>query len=234
MANKPSQFDISTRSLAGIEILVDVPNETVEAITANCEWLEFRVGDVVIDQSDKSSCVYFVIRGRLEVMNFVGADQQVVIAGVDAGETFGELSAIDLKVRSARVTTVEPTLLASYPSGDFRTLIETCPTFAMAMLKRFTGLIRTLTARVSTLTTLSPHQRVYYELLRISEPHATGDGSWMIENAPNHSAIADAVGIDRQVVADAIGSLAREGVLERKHKNFIIKDHARLQKLVGQ
>ena len=104
----------------------------------------------------------------------------------------------------------------------------------MTMLKRFTGLIRTLTARVSTLTTLSPHQRVYYELLRISEPHAAGDGSWMIANAPNHTKIAEAVGIDRQIVADAIGNLAREGVLERKHKNFIIKDHARLQRLINQ
>lgn len=231
---RPPKFDASTRSLAGIEILADIPADTVAAITQACEWLEFGAGDVVIEQSDKSTCVYFVIRGSLEIMSFVGGDQQVVIAGVEAGETFGELSAIDHKVRSARVTTVEPTLLASYPSQGFRELIETSPQFAIAMLKRFTGMIRTLTARVSTLTTLSPHQRVYYELLRISEPRATGDGSWMIENAPNHTTIAEAVGIDRQIVADAIGNLAREGVLERKHKNLIIKDHARLLRLVDQ
>jgi len=85
-----------------------------------------------------------------------------------------------------------------------------------------------------TLSTLSPHQRVYYELLRIAEPNTLGDGSWIVSNIPNHAAIADWIGADKEIVAQAIGKLARDGIVERKHKNLIIKDHPRLQRLADQ
>ncbi|GEM_PF-3343575 len=97
--------------------------------------------------------------------------------------------------------------------------------------KRFAGFIRTLTTRVTSLSTMTPRQRVYFELLRISEPNAEGDGSWIINNIPSHSEIASWVGAEKGIVADAIGSLAREGVVARKHKSLVIKDHQRLVRL---
>ena len=145
----------------------------------------------------------------------------------------GQLT-IDLKVRSARVTTLEPALLASLSSKDFRKLLLDCPGISLAMLKTFASFIRTLNTRITALSTMSPHQRIYQELLRISEPNTDGDGSWIIINAPHHSELASWVGAEKQTVAEAIGSLARDGVIERKHKDLHIKDRARLQRLASQ
>ena len=60
----------------------------------------------------------------------------------------------------------------------------------LAQIKRFAGFIRTLNNRNTTLSTLTPHQRIYYELLWISEPNTVGDGSWIIVNISNHSEIS--------------------------------------------
>jgi DNA-binding GntR family transcriptional regulator len=46
--------------------------------------------------------------------------------------------------------------------------------------------------------------------------------------------LAEWVGVDREIVAQAIGQLGRDGVLERKHRHFVIKDHARLLRLAEQ
>ncbi len=199
-----------------------------------CEWLEFVPDDIILDISDTSTNLYFVVKGKVKAVDFISESQQVALAELGKGSSFGELAAVDLKKRSARITAVEPTLVASLSSKEFRNLLIACPETALALLKRFAGYIRTLNTRLTTLSTLSPHQRVFYELLRIAEPNTLGDGSWIVSNVPNHAEIADWIGADKDIVAQAIGKLARDGIVERKHKNLIIKDHPRLQWLADQ
>jgi CRP-like cAMP-binding protein len=49
----------------------------------------------------------------------------------------GELPAIDLKKRSARISAAEPTLVGQLSSEDFHSLLFDCPGMALALLKRF-------------------------------------------------------------------------------------------------
>ena len=56
----------------------------------------------------------------------------------------------------------------------------------------------------------------------------------MIQNVPHHSEIATWVGAEKQTVAEAIGGLARDGIIERKQGTLHIKDRARLQRLASQ
>ena len=227
-------FDASERNLSGNKLLVEAKPKILAGIEKKCEWLEYSSGEVVIDLADNSTDVYFVVKGKLKAMDYLSDEHEVALAELNPGDSFGELSAIDLQVRSARVTAMEPALLASLPSEDFKKLLLACPGMALALLKRFAGFIRTLNTRITALSTLTPHQRIYYELLRISEPNTSGDGSWVIVNIPNHSEIATWIGAEKEIVADAIGKLARDGVVERKHKNLLIRDHSRLQRLANQ
>lgn len=231
MVNKKSKSIDTARSLAGISLLVEIPPDKITEIESKCQWLEFSSNDIVIDLADTTTCVYFIVRGKVKAMDFLSENQQIALAELGAGDSFGELSAIDSKKRSARITAIEPSLVAKMESKDFRELMLGCPETALALLKRFAGFIRTLNTRLTTLSTLTPHQRIYYELLRICEPNTLGDGSWIIVNAPNHAEIASWVGTEKEIVAEAIGKLARDGVIERKHRTLVIRDHARLQRL---
>ena len=102
---------------------------------------------------------------------------------------------------------------------------------AVGLLQNFVNIIRSMNDRVYSLSTLTPNQRVYAELLRIAQPNTRGDGSWVIELAPAHSELASWAGTEKAEVANAIGGLVRDGILERKNKSFYIKDHARLRML---
>lgn len=233
MNKEPANFQKSDRVLSGVETLMEVPPEKMAEIESKCVWRQVEVGDIIIDVNDMTTNVYFLVKGKLRVLNFVEGEQEVQFAEIEDGETFGEMSAIDLKGRSARVIATTPALLASLSAEDFRQLLIDCPRMTLALLKRFSMLIRTLTSRVTHLSTMSPHQRVYHELLRLSEPNTIGDGSWIIMNAPNHTDIASWAGAEKQVVAEAIGNLARDGVLERQYKNIVIRDRTRLQQLAS-
>ncbi len=234
MADKENLFDPSVRILTNITLLTEAPPPIIARLEKSAEWLEYGADEIVVDLKDESTNVFFVVKGKLKAMDFLTEGEEVALADLVAGDSFGELSAIDLKVRSARVTTIEPTLVASLSSKDFRNLLIDCPGISLALLKRFSGFIRTLNTRITALSSMSPHQRIYQELLRISVPNTDGDGTWIIINAPHHSELAAWVGAEKQTVAEAIGSLARDGVIERKHKNLHIKDRARLQRLANQ
>jgi len=234
VADDTSQFKQSARTLNGVGLLAEAPPKKVSELEKNCTWREFATDAVVVDLNDKSTDVFFIVRGRVKAMDYINEDEEVALADLGAGDSFGELSAVDGKVRSARVTALEPTLVAAVSSQDFRRLLLDCPGIALALLKRFAGFVRTLNTRITALSTMSPHQRIYHELLRIAEPNTGGDGSWVIANAPHHAEIASWVGAEKHIVAQAIGNLARDGVIERKHRNLVIRDRARLQQLASQ
>lgn len=234
MAGVEMQPPSTTEGLENVSVLVEVPPDRLQVLAEKCRWLRFFENQVVIERDEFTTDVYFVISGRLRAVDFMGGSDEVALADLGPGDTFGELSALDQKARSARVVALEPAELAVLSSADFRQLLIDCPGMALALLKRFAGVIRTMNTRVTSLSSVTPHQRVYMELLRLSQPKVDEIGSWIIVNAPNHEQLASSVGANREIVADAIGKLAREGIIMRKYRNLVIKDHDRLQRLASQ
>jgi CRP-like cAMP-binding protein len=177
VADNKSFFKKSDRSLRDMPLLTEAPPAKIKELEKSCKWIEFGADEIVVDIKDESTNVFFVVKGKLKAMDFLSEDEEVSLAELEPGDSFGELSAIDLKTRSARVTTVEPSLLASLSSKDFRKTLMDCPGIGLALLKTFAGFIRVLNTRITALSTMSPHQRIYLELLRISEPDTQSDGT---------------------------------------------------------
>lgn len=221
------------KSLRHIALLAEAPADLLGEIEGMASWSEVDANQIVIERDDTSTDIYFISKGRVQVIDFLEGRPEIVLAELSAGDYFGDLSAIDHNKRSARVTTVEPTLLASLDCEQFHDLVMRCPEIGFSLLRKFATLVRAMTVKVTALSSLTPHQRVFLELLRISEPNPLGDGSWVIKELPNHTQISSTVGTEKEVVAMAIGELAREKVVERKHKSLIIKDYPRLQMLTN-
>lgn len=221
-------------TLAEVSLLAEVKPTLLRKLVRMAEWTEWQDGDIIIEKDDASTDIYFIVEGSVRITEYISDDHEVAIAECGAGDCFGELSAIDQKARSARVAATEPTLLASLSSKEFKNLILECPEIALVLLKRIAGYVRQSTRRVSQMSSMTPHQRVCIELLRISEPDFNADGKWTIMNLPGHGEIASWAGTDREIVADTIGQLARNGIVERRHRSLHINDHAKLQRLAEQ
>lgn len=228
-------FSESDQTLSQIQVLVEIPPTKLREVEKECVWREYAPEDVIIDRSENKTSVYFLVKGRVSVMNYMAEKQQVSLAEVEEGNAFGELSAIDQKERSARVTAMTPCLIAELDDKKFRQLLIDCPGMALALLKRLSGLIRTMTLKFTELSVMSPHQRIYHELLRMSVPDPSrGDGIWVIPVTPSHADLADVTGAERQAVAEAIGSLVAASIVERKNRSLVIKDRERLERLRHQ
>jgi CRP/FNR family cyclic AMP-dependent transcriptional regulator len=219
--------------LHGIKLLADVPEEAISELQSKCRWLELGPDEAILERDDGSVDVYFIVAGTVRVMNYLGDEREVALADLGPGDQFGELSAVDSLARSARVVGNEHCVVAALAREDFIDVLHDFPKVALRLLDHFAAIIRAMNQRVSSLSTLTPHQRIYVELLRLADPNSTADCTWIISSVPQHNEIASWPGTEKQQVALAIGGLVRDGIMERKHRNFLIKDHAKLRVLAS-
>lgn len=225
--------DPSEHNLRGIKLLADMSGDAITELENKCRWLELGPDEAILERDDGSVDVYFIVAGTVRVMNYLGDEREVALADLGPGDKFGELSAVDSLARSARVVGNEHCVVAALARDDFLSVLHDFPKVALRLLDHFAAIIRAMNQRVSSLSTLTSHQRIYVELLRLAEPNSTGDGSWIINAVPHHNEIASWSGTEKQQVALAIGGLVRDGIMERKHRSFVIKDHAKLRVLAS-
>ena len=106
-------------------------------------------------------------------------------------------------------------------------LYESNAAIASKLLRHLTAIIRINNERIAELSTISAVQRIYRELLRLCEPGAGGKDA-IISAMPTQQELASKIGATRETVARALGQLINTGVIERRGRTLLIRDHEML------
>lgn len=223
--------DTRERSLASIKLLVNLPPDELVMVEQRCRWWRFAPGEQIIDRDSDNRDVFFVVGGQVRIVNFSTSGREIAYATIEPGSYFGELSAIDGQRRSANVVAVTDCDLASISPAIFLKLLVKHPSVAMSVLQRLAGIVRISDDRIMDLSTLRAVQRVYVELLRLTQPDAAVKNLWVIRPMLSHSEIASRASTTRETVARVLGQLAHAGIVERKHRALYIRDKDKLEKL---
>ncbi len=219
------------RNLRGLALLHDAQPATIAELENISTWYWCPEGVQIFDRSDHHTDVFFIAEGTVRVVDHAASGQEVAFSDLEAGTVLGELSAIDGEPRSATVFAAEDTLLAKVEAAAFLDFLARHPDVGLRLMHYFVSTIRGLNSRVVGLSSMSSVQRVYGELLQMSEPDPEGDGRWKINSMPQHKEIAVWAGTTPETVARAIGELLKAEVVKRRHKTLLILDRQRLHEL---
>jgi len=107
----------------------------------------YKAGEAIIRENDVGETAYVIAQGQVEVSKELDG-QHVHLDYLGAGETFGEMSMIDEKPRSATVTAVTETLVSEIRRDDFFNSFETDPNVALELLKVVFERLRDADARI--------------------------------------------------------------------------------------
>ncbi|HYM32414.1 MAG TPA: Crp/Fnr family transcriptional regulator [Candidatus Cybelea sp.] len=215
--------------LDGITLLAGLPPDEMRRIEQRCTWRRFPAGELILDRNSASRDVFFLVKGRVEVVNFSLTGREVAYATVGAGSYIGELSAIDREPRSATVLAVDDCLVAALAPEAFNELLMSYPKIMHDVMHQLARIIRASNERIMDLTTLGAVQRVHLELLRMAEPDPLAPNSWVIYPMPTQNQIAGRASTTRETVARVLGQLRDSGLIKRKGKSLYIKDRSRLE-----
>jgi len=218
-------------SLSGVRLLSNLTPEEIAAIERRCRWIDVRPGDEVVNKESDNRDIFFVVSGKVAIKNFSLSGREVAFATKDAGDYFGELSAIDGKQRSANVVAVEACKLAALEPQTFRELLESHPSVSLMVLEKMAAIVRDCDERIMDLATLSAYQRVYSQLLKMAREDPVRPESWLIYPLPTQAQIAAEASTTRETVARVLSQLSHAEIAERKSKTLYIRQMDKLRTL---
>jgi CRP/FNR family transcriptional regulator, cyclic AMP receptor protein len=150
-----------------------------------------------------------VVSGLVKVYVTSSRGEELVLATLRAGDTFGELSLIDGRGRSASAEAVEPTTLLVVERAAFIELLQERPELVDRLLRTLGGLVRRLTDQAGDLVFLDLPGRIAKLLLQLA--HGSQEG---VEIPFSQTELASMVGASRQTVNQVLRGFQATGYIE--------------------
>ncbi len=222
------------RTLARTELLTDVPENRIATLNQRCVWRRFEPEQVILNLNDKTTDVYFIIRGEVRVTVFSQTGRKVIMRDLKSGDQFGEYAAIDGEPRSASIVALTRTLVAQMPATIFLDLLSDFPSISMKVMTSMVDVIRSLNERVVEFSTLGVRNRIHAELLRLARDGRIIDGAGRISPPPTHAEIAARISTHREAVTRELKKLEREGLVERTRGSIVILDIEEFEKMISE
>lgn len=230
----PSSSTSSIPSFDKVELFRNLGPETLARIQQCCNWKNYEVGELILDYLDVTDEVYFITEGEVRVSIYSRDGKATTFSDLQAGDMFGEISAIDRGTRSASIESRTRCCIVSMSSKAFVSLLKTEPGVGFELLVRLAHKIRELTNRVYEFSSLDVANRTRAELVRLARLASRQGNLIKIEPAPTHAEIASRISTHREAVTREINRLSRLGILERRGTSLIVKDLERLQDMVEE
>jgi len=223
---------VPVHELRMFKLFADVEPQLLDTFIRLCAWRRFEAEQCIVSRQAADRDVYFVVRGVVRVVAFSASGRQLTYRDMHRGEWFGDLSAIDSGRRSADVYACCDTVVASLSARDFVELVHASASVSDALLGHLVILVRDLSLRLFDLSTLGVRNRVHAELLRLAREAGVHDNMASISPAPRHSDMASRVSTYREQVTRELSALAKRGIAERLPGTLVIRDVARLARMV--
>jgi CRP/FNR family cyclic AMP-dependent transcriptional regulator len=219
-------------TLGRFTIFEGVPTAELRALEQRCRFRRYARDAAIVDYQDSETDVFFIVNGQVRVTIFSKAGREVAFRDLDAGELFGELSAIDGRPRAANVVALTECVLASMPASTLWDLLHRHQSVADAMLRRLAGNVRALTERVFEFSTLAVRGRIHAELLRLARSADKGTRPIIVASMLTHAELASRLSTHREAVTRELNELARLGLIERRGADLAIPDMKALERLL--
>lgn len=217
-----------------MELLQGLSPQRLDEIARQCAWRRFDAGQALIAREQGDRDLHLIVAGAVRVTSYSPGGRETSFRELQAGSSFGELSALDGRPRSADVVALGPGLLASLAPAAFRALLQQEWTVNERVLLQLAALARDLVDRVLDLSTLSVQQRVCLELLRLAQRAGSAGNEVRIEPAPRHADLAHLVSSYREQVSRELSALAKAGVVARSDGALVVRDLDRLRNMANR
>jgi CRP-like cAMP-binding protein len=203
-------------------LLAALPASVLKTLRAKQFTLKYPSGTQILRQDDITKDVFFINYGKVLVTFYTERGDKLSFVEMRAGQSFGELSAIDLKPRSANVVAIEETSLTRIKHDQFQAWLRTYPDFAHFVMCQMSSMIRRLDNRMYELSALDGIHRIYSELLRIAKNGVNDSGRIIVNNPPTHAEIACRIHSHREAVSRTYRALIKDGLLEKNTRQLVI------------
>lgn len=207
-----------------------LPLEDRKAMLARSELVRLQPGEMLFRQGDAPSGFYGLAAGTLKMSSLREDGREAILAVLEAGIWFGEISLIDGEPRTHDATAVGKVEVLQLPRAAFDVLMGRAH-FAKAIAALLAGRIRLLYGLVEDATLRSTRSRVARRLLLLARGDASFPAQMRARVPVSQEELAMMLGITRQTLSKELRLLAGEGVIVIGYGYVEVVSEAGLQRL---
>mgnify|MGYP001464553233 FL=1 len=217
--------------LQSVSIFWDLNENDLGHIADKMVAKHFENGNYIFLEDSEGEQCFFVLEGSVKVTRLSKDGREVILAMLNEGDFFGEMSLLDGESRSANVIALEKTKVLTLDRNDFIAVVNDYPQIAVQLLKELARRLRKSDRQIASLSLSDAEKRIALCIIRFADEQGViQNGKVSIPKTPIQQDIANMAGTSRETVSRALGLLEKEDLIERHGRELIILDYKKFIK----
>ncbi len=205
--------------------------EQTQRLESRSKAREFKRGQLIYLPSDHADSVLLLGLGRVKIYHITGEGKQAVLALVDPGEIFGELTLFEPShtPREEFAEAMETSRLILIPHQEMHELMAAHPEVSLGVTKLMGLRRRRVERRLKSLLFRSNRDRLVHLLMELAEKYGKPTLEGVVLGIKlSHQDLASIIGSTRETVTVLLGELQQEGQLTIQRRRIILTKIERL------
>ncbi len=208
-------------------------SEQLQMLELRCRAKTFPRGTPIYLPADHADSVLLLATGRVKIGSFTEEGKQTILAFIEPGELFGELSLMGAERREEYAEALEKSTVVLIPGTAMQDLLAKNSDVSLGITKLFGLRRQKIERRLKYLLFHSNRERLIHLLLELVEQY----GKRVPEGLElgiklSHQDLANVIGSTRETVTVVLGELQSEGRLKLGRRKIILTDVAQLAESV--
>ena len=217
--------------LQSVSIFWDLNEDELGHIADKMVAKHFENGNYIFLEDTEGEQCFFVLEGSVKVTRLSKDGREVILAMLNEGDFFGEMSLLDGESRSANVIALEKTKVLTLDRNDFIAVVNDYPQIAVQLLKELARRLRKSDRQIASLSLSDAEKRIALCIIRFADEQGViQNGKVSIPKTPIQQDIANMAGTSRETVSRALGLLEKENLIERNGRELMILDYKKFIK----
>lgn len=214
--------------LEEIPLFDGVKQSILKTISKDFSIKKYKRNRAVLLEGGRNEHFYIIKKGEVRVYRTDKNDQKVILAILQDGDFFGEMSILDDSTVSANVATTQPTELLCISDRKFKRMLRTVPEFASCLFQHMSQRIRSCDENIENLNKPNTYERVGFVLLNLAERSGyRRRSSVIIDKLPFQHNIASLAGTSRETVSRTFAQLEERDYIIKSGRHLEIRDYPR-------
>lgn len=174
---------------------------------------QYTPSTVLFRENEPGNAFYIVYSGSVKIFTTHNGEEKI-LSVLKAGESFGELSLIDGKNRSASAATLETSILISLSAANFLDLLRNHFDINLSILRELCQRLRDTNQHVNDLTFLDARTRILKNLIQMANKYGTREGTTiLIRMVLNYDELCQMSNVQKPVLMQVLRDFQEKRIL---------------------
>jgi CRP/FNR family cyclic AMP-dependent transcriptional regulator len=213
--------------LSKSELFRDLPQEDLHALESAISMSTCERGRVFYTPGQTGEVLFILKRGRTNLYRITPEGKKLIVATVDEGSVFGEMSLIGQGMHDTFAEAGEDSLICVMSRSDVERMIRRYPSVGVRFLEHLAKRLEDTEERLAEVAYKSIPARIAATLLRLAGPDLR-----LVHVSQQE--IADMVGTYRETTTRVLNEMRSAGLIDLRRMEIVVRDREGLEALAAE